>query len=1055
MYFVHGLSDLYESQMHGHDGEAARDYFLDLEEHAFPYGDSYEMDPSLPGDEDANAQRNLCTSVNNWITMMLETLDDLLRWKDHVVAVATLPTTTLASLTVIASKICRFKGHIRDEMQALLEMADQLIGNLLLDQHILRYKTNMTEMSIAMDHEKMILAEEQLKLRAALAQIARMKSSHRVFRWCRLSSRLRERELRAALDVQSSEFEAKREEMHHIIKNQRELIEQLKLQIDEQKTYAQYTPVKMPNSPKVQTVTKPLRNFNFRKHRIMSAPSRNVNFPSPKHQNGKVDITKSKANTARIWQQPPPMQEQSSNQENKEGNVDITVQKKGICRPRTSTATPRKKPLVLLYSENSDVLTQPSNTKDLERMTLEEHEEYFGCTWEARRHKIREESLSKQVVQLSKEDGATRSVEISHRVGRIVLVAMRVTPRVYLTPLLFMVLFHHVPILIAWAVSSIREACKDDSLHVVLYVHVADGLHAGLLGLSLLTIILTLWQPVYRPRPPKEIALYVIIFAGYMTLAGWSVFGLYLQHHTYEGSTCEHPFYQLSIVMFDTVASFLIVGLWFCSVHRVLCCGRKIDPARRWNRRCRLLALVCACTDYGGQELDIDVFSLLGDFFAKFLVGRRQPEMYQTLHGHDILLALRLASKRQALEKLQAPQSPPQTNNVIEAELLGKASYYGRLSAGIYGSLMYLYYNPLSFYKTWSCFQPREVKQHMSKLKQTTNGKAARHAVSFVQYTGIHHTHVQYMNSNNTIFQVPFSVLKDSGAKELIVCVRGSFSWHDLITDGLTQPMAMQSGETCVPGIVYAHEGVLRTARYIYRELQSKPLQSIFWDVAMELCQIQNAQATGWRVVLTGHSLGGGIATLLTLMLGKTFNVHGYVFAPMRVVDEVAAEFATNCIDVFIYGDDFASRLSVATLRSLRKDILYELKNVSNVPLYRVYLGGFNPKNWTPSVHPEWNDLEFIENRDEIELHIAGKIYHIESECQRGTCPKPWPSRNPVLKCSLRTRDAFTRICLSYHAGTDHFPHHYDQYLEHAARRLKEAIQQDEVPQAVYEETKA
>ncbi|OQR86490.1 hypothetical protein ACHHYP_10483 [Achlya hypogyna] len=632
---------------------------------------------------------------------------------------------------------------------------------------------------------------------------------------------------------------------------------------------------------------------------------------------------------------------------------------------------------------------------------------------------------------------------------------MRVTPRAYIMPFVLLGLFHHMPVLIAWAVSSVRAACSGDAFPVMRYVRVAVGLHGGLLGLSAIMIAVTLCLPVFRPGVPKEAPLLAAIIGGYAALAGWSVYGLYIHNHNFGGG-CAWPFYHPSVVLFDTVVSFLVVGLWACNNYpRLFCCRRATDPALHWSQRCRPLALACVCTDYKQQQLDIDVFSLLGSFLARIVGGRRAPRSYQALHIHDVLLALRLVSKRQANDRSsQSPAPAPSPASMDTAALLQKASYYGRISAGIYGWPMYVYYNPLSCYKTWPCCQRPELKAHAATLKAATNGHAApRHAVSFVQYTGVHHSHVQYMDRSNSVFRVPFSVLKDDDAKELVVCVRGSFSWHDLVTDGLTQPVALDVGETSAPGVVYAHEGALRTARNIVAELQSAALRDVFWDVATERCGV--ATDGDWRVVLTGHSLGGAIATLLALLLGKHFRVHGYVFAPMKVVDAATAAHAAACVDVFVYGDDFAPRISAQTLGRLRAEMLTELRQVSNVPLYKVYLGGFDPTRWAPEVHPEWTDWEFVEDRDDVDMQVAGRIFHVEPEAPRGRWPRLWPSKNPVLKCTPRSRDAFDRLWINYHASTDHFPHHYDQYLEHAARRLQVLHLQHASDEAFFEEAQS
>ncbi|OQR86494.1 hypothetical protein ACHHYP_10485 [Achlya hypogyna] len=352
------------------------------------------MKPTLPGEDEADAQRQLCANVETWVSMLLGTLDELLAWKDHVVTIAALPTTALSTLAVLSSKICRCKGHIHTQLPKLLATTDDLIGGVLLNQHIHEYKTNMIEMSIAMDHEKMVLAEEQTKLRAALAQMARMKSAHRVFRWSRLSSRLRERELHRALDAQHAAFEAKREELHGIIKGQRDTIETLQRDIASLRTFAQHMPLKKPKSPPRPEPTKP--RTGFRKNRVMSAPAHGVESPRRAAAAAVAPFASpapespAPTTSVRKWLRPPKL---TSNQE-PPGELSVTGPKAGICRPRTSSSVGRKKPL-LLYDEVAAGRSVAVSVTG---------------TWEARRDALRRVAQAKQVAQL--KDDAARPVEV-------------------------------------------------------------------------------------------------------------------------------------------------------------------------------------------------------------------------------------------------------------------------------------------------------------------------------------------------------------------------------------------------------------------------------------------------------------------------------------------------------------------------------------------------------------------------------------------------------------------------------------------------------------------
>ncbi|RHY29346.1 hypothetical protein DYB32_005212 [Aphanomyces invadans] len=235
------------------------------------------MDPNLPGEAEVAAQREICDNVENWTEALMDTVDELLEWKDQMMALHALPTNAVAGLVLLSSRFCRCKGRLQVELDRMVDMTHSLIGNLLLNSHIKQYKTNMIDMSVAMDNEKMVLAEEQCKLRAALAQLAHVKAAHRLFRWSRLSCRLREKELSHELDRQASVFHSKREEFHQVVKGQREQITALteslaKLQAAHAATTAPKTKiVLMPATAATQT----------KAARLKSAPIRSVGFERP------------------------------------------------------------------------------------------------------------------------------------------------------------------------------------------------------------------------------------------------------------------------------------------------------------------------------------------------------------------------------------------------------------------------------------------------------------------------------------------------------------------------------------------------------------------------------------------------------------------------------------------------------------------------------------------------------------------------------------------------------------------------------------------------------
>ncbi|RHY29351.1 hypothetical protein DYB32_005214 [Aphanomyces invadans] len=393
--------------------------------------------------------------------------------------------------------------------------------------------------------------------------------------------------------------------------------------------------------------------------------------------------------------------------------------------------------------------------------------------------------------------------------------------------------------------------------------------------------------------------------------------------------------------------------------------------------RLRCLTYAFLCQRYDDEA---DLYSFLAESMAQFFYVRRhdyvrrstQLEFLMSHHGQehvlplpDVLFALHLVAK-------------------VGPSIFDDAIQYGKLAGGIYGWRVFLYYNPFSCHKVLACCHPRDIREH------SKGHHGPRDDLSFLSYTGVVHTSIQYISGANELFKVPFLVCRNDEKKEIVVAIRGSFSWHDVLTDvvGRTIPMADDEAIPSPTGggrPIHTHEGVLRSARHLLHELQSGMLRGSFWDFAQANCRLDDANAT-WRVVLTGHSLGGGIAALLTLMLRKELNVHGYLFAPMAVLDDATADWTASFMTTFIYGDDWIPRLSTRNIMRLRNEVMQEYRNVSNATLLSVYLARFDPTRMSPQIHPEWADLELLQPEAGTALVIPGTIYQIAPTSNARLC---------------------------------------------------------------------
>jgi len=112
-----------------------------------------------------------------------------------------------------------------------------------------------------------------------------------------------------------------------------------------------------------------------------------------------------------------------------------------------------------------------------------------------------------------------------------------------------------------------------------------------------------------------------------------------------------------------------------------------------------------------------------------------------------------------------------------------------------------------------------------------------------------------------------------------------------------------------------AHRGFLIAAKRMARELH---------DIVDDAL----AEFPDYRLVVTGHSMGGGIATLLTLLWAHAdafpdSDLHCFAFgAPCSLCKDLAqSSFVKKRVTSLVVGDDFVSRLSFSTVSEVNRAI--------------------------------------------------------------------------------------------------------------------------------------
>mmetsp|Transcript_15599 Transcript_15599/g.30185 ORF Transcript_15599/g.30185 Transcript_15599/m.30185 type:complete len:509 (+) Transcript_15599:106-1632(+) len=175
--------------------------------------------------------------------------------------------------------------------------------------------------------------------------------------------------------------------------------------------------------------------------------------------------------------------------------------------------------------------------------------------------------------------------------------------------------------------------------------------------------------------------------------------------------------------------------------------------------------------------------------------------------------------------------------------------------------------------------------------------------------TGIDRNDIVFVQEKSRLFRPGHYVCIDHATQSIVVTIRGTMRLQDVVTDLCCEetPFSIidDDGKTLSGSV---HSGFLLAAENIQAEVQH----------VVEAALQDNP---GYKVQVTGHSLGGACATLLAFLwtkdprLAKT-QIEAVSFAaPCCVSHEIArSQFVKSRVSSFVLGDDLVCRLSLVSL---------------------------------------------------------------------------------------------------------------------------------------------
>ncbi|CAG8581214.1 20990_t:CDS:2 [Rhizophagus irregularis] len=317
---------------------------------------------------------------------------------------------------------------------------------------------------------------------------------------------------------------------------------------------------------------------------------------------------------------------------------------------------------------------------------------------------------------------------------------------------------------------------------------------------------------------------------------------------------------------------------------------------------------------------------------------------------------------------------------------------------------------------------------------------------------------------NPSNYQPSYFIIRDHTTESIILALRGTMSIHDLIVDLTCEYEDFQFPEDIQRGIETkhkVHKGIFQVAKGL-----AEPGKSGVYEVIKRELEANE----GYGLVLVGHSLGAGVASLLAILLAspktrqttvwsglpRGRRVHAYSFATPCVMSAELSKIVRPLVTSVAYGNDVVCRLSLGHVQDLRDMVRFLGSNKKNQEgqetaskvlkkILDYQSRTFNEKTEEGRKEKEEFENYFWKTRQDVykymqneKLYPPGKVYWIVGSDRKPYCDADDEDEEPdgelfEKKSSKQynmveiddVQQVFSEIWFSPHMMIDHFPYMY------------------------------
>ncbi|XP_073977437.1 inactivation no afterpotential E isoform X3 [Rhodnius prolixus] len=345
-----------------------------------------------------------------------------------------------------------------------------------------------------------------------------------------------------------------------------------------------------------------------------------------------------------------------------------------------------------------------------------------------------------------------------------------------------------------------------------------------------------------------------------------------------------------------------------------------------WDHRCRLL-FCCIRNSDRSKNSFTDIARLLSDFFRDLDVV-----------PSDVVAGLVLLRKFQKIEReanvnqrkndtyeyLSGVPVTPRTKflplgDVQHYQHFQAVIHFMRFALAAYGWPIFIMTEPVTsvckLCPNFSCLLCRSNPNVNGDNCCGCNYAALKGMLSKGQAS------IVYATYHVDVAETPFFVAVDFTRSKVVVSIRGTLSMKDVITDLNAESETLPLNPPKEDWL--GHKGMVHAAVYIRDKLEEENILGEAFQLAAK--QKPDEQ---FGLVLVGHSLGAGTASILAILLRQTYpDLQCFAYSPPGgLLSMPAVQYTKSFITSVVLGKDVVPRIGLHQMESLRADLINAIK---------------------------------------------------------------------------------------------------------------------------------